>query len=410
MKQTFFVTGFLFFILLGYHTLSEANARNPLIVKVSDIIGTVFLADAVSEKDLHTRYRLANEGKRKIRILIVPGHTPENPGTSYHSLPEWELTIKTALLLKRYLEADRLFEVSITQDTKGFTEAFRNYFEKERENIVDFINQKKSTMAYLMNRGVVNENQTVDHISVTQNIALELYGINRWANEHDIDIVLHLHFNDYPGRYKDSSPQHSGFSLYVPEKQYSNFKASRAIASYLFMSLNEYYPTSDLPLEKDIIIEDQDLIAIGAFNTLQSAVTLIEYGYIYEPQFVYKETQLPALADLAYQTYRGLKHYFEEDIHTTLPSTTHLPYTWKKNLRLGDKGKKDVLALQIYLTSEGLYPPTGKSRNDCPISGIFGVCTKTSLQEFQHERGIMPPSGYFGPQTRSVINVTEREE
>lgn len=408
MKRATLITGFITLLFFSYSALSELNARNPFIVTTQDFFAGIFLSQAITESDLKSTYQEAKEGHGAIRVLIVPGHTPEKPGALYRGNPEWELTIKTSLILYNYLKNDDAFHVFITQDRNGLKEEFKTYFDENWSAIGSFIEEKKAVMEYLVEKGVVNKNQTVDHITVSRKTATELYGINKWANDNAIDIVLHVHFNDYPGRYHDTTPQYSGFSLYVPEKQYSNFKASRAIASHLFMTLGEYYAPSDLPAEEEIIIEDQELIAVGAFNTLTSAVTLIEYGYLYEPQFLYEETEIPVLHDLAYQTYRGLKHYFEDDAKTSLPDTVLLPYTWERNLKKGDKGEKDVLVLQAYLTQQGLYPPKGKSRNECPLTGIFGECTVTALQAFQRASDITPASGFFGPRTREVINATPK--
>jgi len=38
---------------------------------------------------------------------------------------------------------------------------------------------------------------------VTEDIALRLYGFNKWADENKVDAMVHIHFNDYPGERLD---------------------------------------------------------------------------------------------------------------------------------------------------------------------------------------------------------------
>ncbi|KKT36328.1 MAG: hypothetical protein UW25_C0009G0012, partial [Candidatus Nomurabacteria bacterium GW2011_GWB1_44_12] len=63
----------------------------------------------------------------------------------------------------------------------------------------------------------------------------------------------------------------------------------------------------------------------------------------------------------------------------------------------------EVLAFQAGLLAKGYYPPENYSRNDCPLSGFFGSCTKTALAEFQREFGINGESGVVGSETRAQL-------
>jgi N-acetylmuramoyl-L-alanine amidase len=119
-----------------------------------------------------------------------------------------------------------------------------------------------------------------------------------------------VHFNDYPQRKKSSPGDYSGFSIYVPEQQYSNSRSSREIAAQVSKQLGTYYPESNMPKEGSGVVEDQDLIAIGSFNTLDPASLLIEYGYIYEPQFLNPVIRSKVIEDLATQTYVGIHNFF----------------------------------------------------------------------------------------------------
>jgi len=131
------------------------------------------------------------------------------------------------------------------------------------------------------------------------------------ANENKIDIVIHIHFNDYPRRNQKQAGRYSGFAIYVPEPQFSNGRASKALADSVSSQLKKNFPVSNMPLEKSGVVEDQNLIATGANNSLDSAVLFIEYGYIYESQFVNPQTQLSAIKELTFQTHQGIKNFLD---------------------------------------------------------------------------------------------------
>ena len=134
-------------------------------------------------------------------------------------------------------------------------------------------------------------NVQVEHNSVANNTSLRLYAINKWANENDVEIVFHIHFNDYPGRNLDQPGKYSGFSIYIPEYQLPNHITSSGLAKSLKNQLEKYFAKSDLPIESSILIEDQELIAVGSNASRDGISVLTEYGYIYEPQFAKKECE-----------------------------------------------------------------------------------------------------------------------
>ena len=80
------------------------------------------------------------------------------------------------------------------------------------------------------------------------------------------------------------------------------------------------------------------------------------------------------------------------------------PYTWKRNLKIGDKGD-DVLALQNLLVNYGFWD------FDKKISGSFDPETKKALRKFQEKYkydilnplGLKKGTGYFGPMTREFL-------
>ena len=162
------------------------------------------------------------------------------------------------------------------------------------------------------------------HNDAPKDVALRLFGINKWANEHKVDIIIHIHFNDSGPRRAGAPGEYNGFTIYTPERQYSNSQASMDIAKRVFKRLSKMFSVSNLPGEDAGVVEDQELIAIGSSNTVDAASLLVEYGYIYEPQFRVPAVRVMVLRELAFQTYLGLADFFGETSlllgHTRAPS------------------------------------------------------------------------------------------
>lgn len=373
---------------------------------VSDrLLGSVFPV-TISTPDLHKAYMT-----EKIKILIVPGHDNEYGGGQYRDVREADLTLEAARNLESYFKKDPRFQTTVTRDTStgNYTPVIQNYFHQHRDDIVVFKNIAIKKMEMLKAHNFLDRNVPFERNSVSSEIAFRLYGINKWANENDIDIVLHIHFNDYPG-HRGRVGDHTGFSIYVPERQYGNADASKDLARTLFDELKNTIGPSTLPLERDGVIEDQELIALGANGSLKSASVLIEYGYIYEPQYVYEATRIPMMQELAFQTYRAVKKHFEKNSPAyATHQTALLPYRWSDGLEKGIKGSAGVLALQAALKKDGLYPPAGKSLVDCPLTGSFGACTELAVRMFQQRHaaevlGGELPTGRVGVATAKKLN------
>ena len=75
----------------------------------------------------------------------------------------------------------------------------------------------------------------------------------------------------------------------------------------------------------------------------------------------------------------------------------NVPYTFTKNLGIGDSGPA-VLNLKCFLNSSGYL--LGNYMND-----YFGPMTKAALVKYQTAKGISPTNGEFGPSTRASINA-----
>ncbi len=142
------------------------------------------------------------------------------------------------------------------------------------------------------------------HTVVDKKTSIQLYGINKWANENDVDLLIHIHFND-SGRPNMNVPgQHQGFSLYIPEFQLPNAKTSAAIGQYVFRELKKNVKP-EIPNPS----ENQSLIALGASGTLTKPSMLIEYAYMYEKPLRNRETRGEFLTALARSTVQGLREY-----------------------------------------------------------------------------------------------------
>ncbi len=369
------------------------------------LLGSVFPV-TISMPDLHKAYTT-----KKIKILIVPGHDNEYRGAEWRGVLESDLTLKVARNLEAYFKEDSHFETMVTRDTGtgDYAPAIQNYFNQHRDDIAAFRNIALKKMETLQAHNFIARNVSMERKSAPHEVWFRLYGINKWANENDIDIVLHIHFNDYVRR-RERAGDHTGFSIYVPERQYGNADASKDLARMLFDELKNTVGPSTLPLERDGVIEDQELIALGANGSLNSASVLIEYGYIYEAQYSYEATRAPMTQELAFQTYLAVKKYFEKNSPMYATSqTTLLPYRWSDGLERGMKGSTAVLALQAALKKDGLYPPVGKSLADCPLTGSFGACTELAVRLFQQRYateilGGDPPTGRVGIATAKKLN------
>ncbi len=367
------------------------------------LAGSVFFVDSVTAEGLKEAYRNAGQGGGRLKILIVPGHDSESWGTEFRGVKEAEMTVEVGEELARLLSADPRFEVTLARTRAGYAPEFQEYFTNEKSAVQEFVAEKRKVMQGLLTQGSVEPVRGVKHNKAADGVVWRLYSFNKWANEHSVQLVLHIHFNDYPGRPYDRPGRYDGFALYVPEDQFSNAKASRAVAESLFNQFSQFYAESNLPKESSGIVPDQTLIAIGAYNTLDAASVLIEYGYIYEDRFLDPQIREKFLKELAFQTSLGLNKFFGSfdevfrQFHTTL-----LPYEWSEPLAVGVRHNPSVLALQAALLSENLYPPEGDKRA-CPLTGSFGPCTERAVKSFQ-EKYALPPSGTLTERTRSALN------
>lgn len=383
------------------------------IVGAGEQIAAIILAhNPKSVADIQAKYVAGTiSSQTKVRVLIVPGHEPDYGGAEYRSsfgyLKERDLTVELGEDLQQLLAQDPHYQVFIARDTHSWDPVFADYFGRGWDGIVAWERAHKQEVMNLISLGRYRvEAPPVYHNSVPDNVAMHLYGMGKWANENDIDIIIHVHFNDYPGH--GAAPgKYSGFAIYVPEDQYDNSTTTHAVADSIFKRLAKYNPVSDFKPEKAGIVEDPDLIALGAYNSIDAASMLIEYSYLYEPQIGNPATHATFLKELAYETYLGLQDFFEPAKATQLANaydTLWLPYHWDKAITDKNQSSADVYALQTALTFDGEYPPAGKGKNDCPRTGGFGPCTKAALEAFQNRFGITGEKGMVGAKTLDALN------
>ena len=349
-------TIFLLFVFMGLGALFFAVG--PILIKSGFAVkesspkqsASVFFIESSKPEVMKQTLALANTNPniRKLRILLVPGHDNEFWGTQFKSLKEATITLELGKQLARLLILDGEFEVMVSRDESGYNPLLASYFSSEQEDILAFAKDKKQIMKDLISNGKISPKiDGVYHNNAPGPMVVRLYGINKWANENNIELVVHVHFNDYPRRNKVSAGEYSGFSIYVPERQYSNARASKVVAEEVFKQLKTYYPESNMPKESEGVVEDQDLIAIGSFNTLDPASILIEYGYIYETQFLDKTIRSKVIEDLATQTYIGIRNFFGgsfSNIAGGKYKTALLPHTWQGVNTDWKKKKKSIIS------------------------------------------------------------------
>lgn len=369
-----------------------------------EFLAGVFFVESVTPEGLKDKFVKAKGGKGKVALLIVPGHDDEVPGAEFSGVQEAELTAELGEMLNIFFSRDREFETILVRSRRGYHPIFSSFLSTARPRIVELVSKHRPLTDAVRRYGLAGEGGGVPHNRAPAEVALQLYGINLWANEHKADIVIHLHFNDYGSRRRNVAGEYAGFSVYTPGNLYSNARASRAVGEAIVRRLAVFYPISNLPQEGAGLVPDEDLIAIGANNTLDAAGVLVEYDYLYNTVSLGPSVRKSVLQDLAFQTYLGIQDFFGNTKVTGRFPTTLLPHRFEEDLRNGMRDSEAVLALQAALASEGVYPPPGFTRHRCPLSGNFGPCTVRAVKAFQNKHGISFGDGMVTWKTKEMLN------
>ncbi|MDE1975492.1 MAG: N-acetylmuramoyl-L-alanine amidase [Patescibacteria group bacterium] len=384
-----------------------------------EVAAVILSHNPVTVADLQTDYKAAvvPGSPSAVKILVVPGHEPDYGGAEYKSplfgtVKERDVTLALAKDLIGYLDDDQKFQVLTTRDAGGWTPTFADYFKNSWDEIVAWEQANKKQFNSLVSAGDVQvATDTPAHADAPVNVALRLYGIVKWANDNGVDLMIHIHFNDYPG-HGSHSGKYDGFAVYIPADDYENSSTTDVLAKDVFARLARYNPVSDWPQESAGIIHDQDLIATGSFDTANAPSMLIEYSYLYEPQLDDPATRTMFLNDLAYQTYLGVEDFFNPAAAKAAAGaygTAVLPHTWSlpmsESAAPTGSGAADIFAMQTALVADGDYPPAGKSMNDCPRTGGYGPCTAAAVRAFQAKYGISGGDGTtVGQATLAELN------
>ncbi len=246
--------------------------------------------------------------QEKIKVLIVVGHDNVVWGAKFGALKEVVLNRILGQYLFELLSSDPLFEPTITQRDGKYIPELADFFDTQEEKIHKYRAELKQTFIKKEEPGDVDD---IKHNKVTEGVAQVLYGTNMWAQEKNFDLILHVHFNDYPGRPRTSAGKYFGFAVYVPDHTLQNAQKSIELGKVLHKTLAEYQPESNLFIEKVGVIESEDLIALGAKNSLSIPAVLIEYAYIAESR-LNDERREGELRAMAKQTYDGLKEFYQK--------------------------------------------------------------------------------------------------
>jgi hypothetical protein len=387
----------IFFAVGGITSIREGIAQTMKEKQTA----AIFFVQSITVAQIQNTYHTPVPAK-KVRILIVPGHQPDAGGTVFDGIYERDVAVDIADALAALLTQNPHYEVMVARTKTAWNPVLQNYFDTHALEIDAFQKSLSLQMqSHLTDGSILPEIDQVYHNSASSNAALQLYGINKWTSDNKYDITLHLHVNDEAGRHTGAVGEYDGFAIYVPDHQYSNAEASTAIGEAIAVRLNAYHATSTLPKEDVGVVPDQKLIAIGSNNSADNAALLIEYGYIYEPQFRDSSVRSVAVTDYVLQTYLGLQDFFKDSVPSVYGSVS-FPYDWTKVTGKQDERGPGVYALQAALHYLGYYPSSGKSFSECPVSGVAGDCTHSAIMEYQRARGL-EATGILGSQTRSAL-------
>ena len=254
------------------------------------------------------------EPNTKIKILIVPGHEPNNGGADeFKKIKERDLNLQLSQILKTDLSQNPNIEVILARSDLGWNQDLENYVNTNQTQIMSWVANMKEIFLTKASEGQIKIiNPNMKHNEATSSAVLFLYGTNKWIEENKIDLVLHIHFNNNPKI--NGKPNFRGYCMYIPEKQYSNFSSSKIFAKYLDEEISKIENKSNMPQEKDIIIEDQELIAIGNYDTLKIPSVVMEYAYIYEPIMINAGTRDAFIEKAASSTATAINNFISNEM------------------------------------------------------------------------------------------------
>jgi N-acetylmuramoyl-L-alanine amidase len=295
--------------------MKESNVRKILIsttIFCFCISVLIFLLQTANIKKLFANFLFSKQNKI-VKILIVPGHEPNAGGADeFKKIKERDLNLQLSLLLKDDLSKNTNIETVMVRDENGWNSDLENYIETSSTTIMNWVANMKEKMLTKVNSGDMDLiDPNMKHNDATSTAVIFLYGTNKWIEKNNIDLVLHVHFNNNPKI--NGKPNYKGYCIYIPESQYSNSSSSRIFADYLNEEISKIEKPSNMPQEKDIIIEDQQLIATGNYDTLKIPAVVVEYAYIYEPMMLSSSTRNIFIENAASSTATAINNYLKNE-------------------------------------------------------------------------------------------------
>ncbi len=253
-----------------------------------------------------------NKQTKKIKVLIVPGHEPNAGGANeFKAIKERDLNLQLSIMLKNNLLKNIDIEVILARDENGWNSDLKNYIETNSADIMNWVAEMKDKMLSKVDAGEIDLiDPDMKHNDATSSAVLYLYGTNKWIDENNIDLVLHVHFNNNPKI--NGKPNYQGYCMYIPEGQYGNALSSKIFANYLDEEISKIENKSNMPQEKDTIIPDQELIATGNYDTLKIPSVVVEYAYIYEPMMTSTSTRNAFIEKAASSTATAIEKYIKD--------------------------------------------------------------------------------------------------
>lgn len=278
-----------------------------LLLTLLLVLGFSFLFAEVPIKG--SAQDLESQSEKRFKILIFAGHEPEYGGAEYQGILERDLNLQLAEELKKILANNPNFEIVMIRDREGWNPVIKNYISDNKEEIKTWLSAKKEDFLLSIEEGKITPVRAeMGHRETPLDAAIFMYGVNKWAGENGIDLALHIHFNNNP-KYK-GKPNYEGFAIYIPEKQYQNSSSSRKIAEYLMTEISKTHKVSTMKAESDGIIEDQELIAVGCYDTALTPAIVVESAYIYEDLMLTEDSRDNFITQMASSTARALENYF----------------------------------------------------------------------------------------------------
>lgn len=360
-KNNVYAILILLLLLIPFKTFEiDSNNMGAAISQLPNI-------SQILEKRENYKGKVSKRSVNKlVNILVVPGHDDVHWGTEFKGVKEVELNRIVGQKLFEYLSQEEGINPVLVSTNFGYSSMFDTYFRNEKDKIGSFINESKFNFTKKISEEDFNKIENNFHNVAPGEMIQKLYGINNWVNNQEFDLVIHIHFNDYGGRKWNTEGEYDGFAIYTPGTLFKNYELSRTLADSIFGELKKVRQVSNLEEEVEGVIEDHELIALGANESLNAGSILIEYGYIYEPIFMDMSLRDTALDYSAYATYRGIKKMLHE-----VPKEKEI-----LQVQIAENETTTAnLVWQFQKTLEGVYPPKGKSLRDCPISGYFGECS-----------------------------------